>query len=162
MNGPPGVACPLCGSWQSLQLIFPSPTGWWFGRSKRPFISKWQEKQTSGFLSGLIIVFRAPPDCVCRLPGPWQLSQPIFCAFDPCAINLACVAVVKCLFTSVWHSAHALEPTNSAPGTSGGIITTRFTVTHEISTPADISANTIHPTLRRSRLGVAGFGVFIK
>jgi hypothetical protein len=85
----------------------------------------------------------------------------MFCAFDPFAINRACVAVVKCLFTSVWHSAHAVDPTYSAPGISGGTITTRFTVTHDISTPADNSAITIQPILRRRRSGAAGLGVFI-
>jgi hypothetical protein len=41
------------------------------------------------------------------------------------------------------------------------MITVRLTVTHEISTPAEISESTIQPSLRRA-LGLAGLELFIK
>ena len=95
-----------------------------------------------------MMVLRAPPDSLCRLPGPWQLSHPTFFACSPLAIRRAWVAVGKCLFTSLWHSAHVSEPTNVAPGISGGTNNVRCTLTHEIIARSGTRAITMAPIFK--------------
>src|SRR6516225_2588441 len=77
------------------------------------------------------IVCAAPPLLTCRLPGPWQDSQPIFFAFSPFACSRACVAVRKSRTISSWQVAHCSEPTNSAPGMLGGARMVLFVVLQE-------------------------------
>ena len=78
-----------------------------------------------------MIVCAAPPLFTCRLPGPWQDSQPIFFAFSPFACNRACVAVRKLRVISLWHVSQLSEPTNSAPGMLGGARMVWFVVLQE-------------------------------
>lgn len=72
------------------------------------------------------MVWAPPPDFTCKLPGPWQPSQPMFLAFSPLAISRACVAVRKSRTISSWQVRHSSVPTNSAPGILGGASTVRL------------------------------------
>src|SRR6187455_1709027 len=59
------------------------------------------------------------------LPGPWQDSQPTLDTVSPLASSRAWAAERKLRTISAWQSAQVDDPTNFAPGTSGGTNTVR-------------------------------------
>src|ERR1051325_2346531 len=85
----------------------------------------------------------------------------MFSALTPSAFNFAWVALGNPLLICAWHSAQFLDPTNSAPGISRGMITTRLTVTHEINTATETMASTTRPLLRCFDVGRGAFALFI-
>src|SRR5712691_2278129 len=98
-----------------------------------------------------MIVPAPPPALTCKLPGPWQDSQPMFLAFSPFACNRAWVDVRKSRTICSWHVAHSSEPTNCAPGTLGGARIVRLVVLQESKITASAKAPPA-PHKKRSRL----------
>src|SRR5262245_50567822 len=109
-----------------------------------------------------MIVPAPPPALTCKLPGPWQDSQPISTTsfgvsapFAPVLLmttffvcSRACVAVRKSRTICSWQVAHSSEPTNSAPGILGGARIVRLVVLHESkitvrATPPPAPHNTV-------------------
>src|SRR6516164_5766109 len=109
-----------------------------------------------------MIVPAPPPALTCRLPGPWQVSQPmstdffgVSLPFAPVLLTIslvvcsrAWVAVRKSRTICSWHVAHSSEPTNSAPGMLGGARIVRLVVLHE----SRITASAAAPPAAHSRL----------
>src|SRR6266436_6690141 len=97
-----------------------------------------------------MIVPAPPPAWTCKLPGPWQDSQPMFFAFSPFACRRAWVAVRKSRMICSWQVAHSSEPTNSAPGMLGGARIVRLVVLQESRMTASATAPpTPHKKLSR-------------
>src|ERR1700758_4363855 len=92
-----------------------------------------------------MIVPAPPPALTCKLPGPWQDSQPmsvdsfgLSLPFAPLLLTItffvcsrAWVAVRKSRTICSWQVAHSSEPTNSAPGMLGGARIVRLVVLQE-------------------------------
>src|SRR6516164_927134 len=101
-----------------------------------------------------MIVPAPPPALTCRLPGPWQVSQPmstdffgVSLPFAPVLLTIslvvcsrAWVAVRKSRTICSWQVAHSSEPTNSAPGMLGGARIVRFVVLQESKITASATA----------------------
>src|SRR6516164_8851337 len=113
-----------------------------------------------------MIVPAPPPALTCRLPGPWQVSQPmstdffgVSLPFAPVLLTIslvvcsrAWVAVRKSRTICSWQVAHSSEPTNSAPGMLGGARIVRFVVLQESKITASATAPPA-PHNKLSRLG---------
>ena len=109
-----------------------------------------------------MIVPAPPPALTCRLPGPWQVSQPMSTDFFgvslPCAPVLLTISLVVCSRAWVavrksrticsWQVAHSSEPTNSAPGMLGGARIVRLVVLQE----SRITASATAPPAPHNRL----------